>query len=121
MIARRRTHAKHANTALTDGQNALGEALRHYHTRTGLSIAQVAAEVGVDRVYLWRLETQDADWLHAPLTGDPPRRPSRDLIIRIAFAMGLTLDEADDLIMAAGYAPLWNPVKQRMQRGDDHG
>lgn len=93
------------------GQNLLGETLKHYRTRAPMTIAQVATEVGIDRVYLWRLETQDADWLHRPLDGEAPRQPSRDLIIRIAFALRLDLDEADELLMAAGYAPLWNPVK----------
>ena len=88
-------------------QNKVGAALKAYREAAGLSIGDVAIEVGVDRVWLWRLETQEADWLHRPLDGAPPRQPSRDLIIRIAFALRLTGDEADELLIEAGYAPLW--------------
>jgi transcriptional regulator with XRE-family HTH domain len=88
-------------------ENGLGATLRHYREQAGLTIPQLAEAVAVDRRYLWHLETQSADWTNRPLDDTPPAQPSRDLLIRIAIALHLALDQADDLLMTGGYAPLW--------------
>jgi hypothetical protein len=38
--------------------------------------------------------------------GGPAKQPSRDLIIRLGWTLELTLQELDELLMVAGYAPL---------------
>ena len=86
--------------------NELGEALRFYRMKRGITIAELASAVGVDRAFLYHLEDADADWLNPPLDARG-RQPTRDLMIRIAIVLRLDLDHADDLLMAAGYRPLW--------------
>jgi transcriptional regulator with XRE-family HTH domain len=88
-------------------ENALGAALKHYRDRAHKTIPAIADATGIDRVYLYRLEAQETDWLNRPLEGGRPKQPSRDLIIRIAWVLGVTLDECDELLMLAGYAPLY--------------
>jgi hypothetical protein len=88
-------------------ENSFGQRLHHYRKRASKSIPAVAIEVGVDRAYLYRLEAQGADWLNRPLEGGLPKHPSRDLVIRLAIALGLSLDECDELLLLAGYAPLF--------------
>ena len=101
--ARTRTHAlPHHDGA----PNELGVLLRHYRERAGKTIPQLAIEVGIDRTYLFRLESQPQDWLHRPLHGPPPKQPARDVIISIGVACGCTLDQVDELLLTAGYAPL---------------
>ena len=101
----------HTNTTQDRGKlqaiNELGETLRFYRMKRGLTIAELASAVGVDRAYLFQLEDTDADWLNPPLDERAPRPPTRDLMIRIAIVLRLDLDHADDLLMAAGYRPLW--------------
>lgn len=86
--------------------NQLGATLAHYREMAGLSIPQLAGAVAVDRAYLHALEVQPADWVNHALGGVPPRQPSRDLLIRIALVLHLSLDQCDDLLMSGGYAPL---------------
>ena len=35
------------------------------------------------------------------------KHPSHDLVIRLALALSLSLDECDELLLLAGYAPLF--------------
>jgi hypothetical protein len=84
-----------------------GETLQHYRTRRALSVAALASAVGCDRSVLQRLETERADPLNQRRDDRPPDMIPRDLVIRFGFALQLALDEVDDLLVAAGYAPLW--------------
>ncbi len=88
-------------------ENSFGQTLQQYRKRAEKSIPTIAVEVGVDRTYLYRLETQPSDWLNRPLEGGRLKHPSRDLVIRLAIALGLSLDECDELLLLAGYAPLF--------------
>ena len=109
-----RTHA-HACTAAPreydSAPNELGRMLRHYREQAGKNIPQLATEVGIDRTYLFRLEAQPQDWLHRPLHGSPPKQPARDVIISIGVACGCPLDQVDELLLVAGYAPLFGAAK----------
>ncbi len=107
-MARARTSAPTLTPLPDDGApNELGLMLRHYREQAGKTIPELAAETGVDRGYIYRLEMQPHDWLNRPLESAPVKQPSRDLIIRLAFALQLTADQADELLLAAGYAPLY--------------
>lgn len=88
-------------------ENMFGHTLQQYRKRAAKGILTIATEVGVDRTYLYRLETQPADWLNRPLEGGVLKHPSRDLVIRLAIALNLSLDECDELLLLAGYAPLF--------------
>jgi transcriptional regulator with XRE-family HTH domain len=86
--------------------NLLGSEIKRIRERAGRSIPDVADAAGIERTYLYKIENQEYDWLNRPLDGGPPRQPSRDLVIRIAWVLGMTLDECDELLLLAGYAPL---------------
>lgn len=87
--------------------NILGQTLKQYREQSGKSIAELALELGIDRSYLYRLETQEGDWLNRPLEGGPPKQPHRDLIIGLGIALGLDLNTTDELLLIAGYAPIF--------------
>ncbi len=88
-------------------ENRFGHTLQQYRKRAAKSMRAIAVEAGVDRTYLYRLETQPVDWLNRPLEGGLLKHPSRDLVIRLAISLGLSLDECDELLLLAGYAPLF--------------
>src|SRR4051794_25422438 len=101
--------------ATSPNQNLLGQALRQFREHSGKSVPQIALEIGVNRGYLWLLESTPADWLERTSTGaSQAHQPARDLIIRIAFALALTIDQADELLLLAGYAPLFPLPRRRM-------
>lgn len=89
-------------------ENMVGHALREYRARSGLRVSELAARAHIDRTYLHQFEGQRADWLNRPLQGSRVKRPSRDLVIRLIIGMRLTLEEADELLLLTGYAPLSN-------------
>ncbi len=79
---------------MTPVTTPLHERLRRLRAESGLSYQQLSARSYVDVAYLYRLETGRA------------ARPSRDILIRVALALGLPLELADELIAAAGHLPL---------------
>ncbi len=89
--------------------NVLGQMIKHHRQQRNTSVSALAADIGVDKGYLYRLEMQATDWLNRPLQGAPAKQPARDLVIRIAFALHLSIDECDELLLLAGYAPLFRP------------
>ena len=74
---------------------------------SGLSLSALARRSWLDISYVSRLVHLPCDPLN-PLHGDRAevRRPSRDTVIRLGLAMQLSLDSMDELLLAAGYAPL---------------
>jgi len=72
----------------------LQERLRCLRAESGLSYQQLSERSYVDVAYLHRLETGRA------------ARPSRDVLIRVALGLGLSLELADDLVASAGHLPL---------------
>ncbi len=73
------------------------ELLSLYFARADMSYSQLAAAVHRDVAYVHRL-----------LNGGQSR-PSPNTIIRLALALKLSVSEADEILMAAGYAPLVRP------------
>jgi transcriptional regulator with XRE-family HTH domain len=72
----------------------LQERVRRLRAEYGLSYQLLSERSGVDVAYLHRIETGKA------------HRPSRDILIRIAFGLGLEIEVADDLVRSAGHVPL---------------
>jgi len=68
--------------------------LRCHFNRAQLSYSKAAHLCWVDVGYLHRLVT------------GAKSGPSRDVVIRLAIGLGLTVPETDELLMAAGHAPL---------------
>ena len=83
--------------------STLGIALREYREEAGKTIFDVAVEAGIEQNYLSRIERDTVRGLY---------RPSRDLVIRLGMAIGLGIDGVDELLLDAGYAPLWDPRKK---------
>ncbi len=92
--------------------NLFGQRLRELLEQSGKSVAAIALEIGVNRRYLWLLESRPSDWLERPADGEVAPQPSRDLIIRLAFALDLDIDACDELLLLAGYAPLFPPARR---------
>lgn len=72
----------------------LADRLKQLRAAYGLSFQQLSERCYVDVAYLHRIETGRA------------RRPSRDVLIRIAFGLGLELEAADVLLTTAGHVSL---------------
>lgn len=81
----------------------LNRQLRH----SGLSLSALARRSWLDISYVSRLVHLPSDPLNPRLNDQrEKRRPSRDAVIRLGLAMQLALEEMDELLLAAGYAPL---------------
>jgi transcriptional regulator with XRE-family HTH domain len=80
------------------GESSFTKILRVHCERDGKSrYSEVAAAAYLDPAYVYRL-----------LTGEKSH-PSPNTIIRLALALRLTVSQTDELLMAAGYAPLAQP------------
>lgn len=66
--------------------------LRRYRTEAGQTLGQLARASKCDTSYLSRVESER-------------RVPSRDLLLRICDALGLTPEHRTRLTLAAGHAP----------------
>jgi transcriptional regulator with XRE-family HTH domain len=76
-----------------------GRTLRRLRLKTGKSRYRLAQYSGIDQAYLQRLETEER------------RNPSRDVVLALALALVegshlVSVDQVDELLLAAGYAPL---------------
>ena len=81
--------------------------LNRYLRRSGLSLSQLARRSWLDISYVSRLVHLTCDPLNPRLVDSGERRqPSRDTVIRLGLAMQLSMEEMDELLIAAGYAPL---------------
>lgn len=68
-------------------------AINELHTRSGLSLREVAQACDLDPTYV-----------HYILKG--ARRPQRDVIIALGFAYGLERVEVDEILLLAGHPPI---------------
>ena len=80
--------------------------LRRFMEGQGLSITSLARHSWLDVAYVWRLVRDENDLLNPQLGGPRARHPSRDAVIRLGLALRLGIEEMDELLLAAGYAPL---------------
>ncbi len=76
-----------------------GNTLKIYRKLTGKSRYRLAQLSGIDQAYLLRLERGEQT------------NPSRDLVIRLGLALvfgseAATLENVDELLLSAEYAPL---------------
>ena len=69
------------------------EVLNEHHTRSGMSLREVAQSCNFDHSYLSLV-----------LAGK--RQPRRDVIIALGFAYSLELGDVDEILLLAGYPPL---------------
>ena len=78
---------------------SIGELLSAYYERTDLSKAALARKAGMSEVYL-----------HQVFAGR--RNPSRDRLICLCVGLEVSLEEAQQLLKLASYAPLYPRLKR---------
>ena len=76
------------------GASAFGAALREWRTRRGLSQLDLAGDAGISSRHLSFVETGRS-------------QPSREMVLLLARALDVPLRDRNDLLSAAGYAPLY--------------
>ena len=72
----------------------LGALLRHWRSVRGMSQLDLASEAGSTPRYVSFVETGRSS-------------PSRQMVVRLARALGVPLRERNELLLAAGFAPLY--------------
>jgi hypothetical protein len=71
-----------------------------------MSAPRLADRSWLDSAYVWRLTREEADILNRRVTDGRIRHPTHDAVIKLGVGLGLAVDEMDELLLAAGYAPL---------------
>lgn len=94
-------------SAGNDGSESFTACLNRQLRRSSLSLSGLARRAWLDVSYVSRLVNLPCDPLN-PHADDrtEKRHPSRDTVIRLGLAMQLPMEEMDELLLAAGYAPL---------------
>ena len=92
-------------------EETFSECLRRLMQRHALNQTQLSQRAWLDFGYVSRLVHSTYDPLNPRLTDsakpvDSRRHPGRDVVIRLGIAMQLPIEEMDELLMRAGYAPL---------------
>jgi transcriptional regulator with XRE-family HTH domain len=81
--------------ALSTNGGGFGSSLRRYRLRSGHSQNSLAKAVGINASYINRMETGERD------------TPTRQVVAALVRTLGLAPDEADRLLIVAGYATSW--------------
>src|SRR3989304_4366367 len=92
--------------ALREEGQTFSALLRRLMDGQGFSISSLARHSWLDIAYVWRLVRDEKDLLNPQPGGPRARHPSRDAGIRLGLALRLGIEEMDELLLAAGYAPL---------------
>lgn len=95
------------DSSAVTGEEPFTTCLNRHLRHSGLSLSALARRSWLDVSYVSRLVNLPSDPLN-PRLGDRAdrRNPSRDTVIRLGLAMQLSMEEMDQLLLAAGYAPL---------------
>ena len=88
------------------GEETFSALLRRLMKSRRLSVALLAARSWLDSAYVWRLTREEIDILNRRVSDGRIRHPSRDAVIKLGLGLGLAVAEMDELLLAAGYAPL---------------
>ena len=94
-----------SGSRLAEGET-FSAVLRRLMEGQRLSISSLARHSWLDIAYVWRLVRDEKDLLNPQPGGPRARHPSRDAVIRLGLALRLGIEEMDELLLAAGYAPL---------------
>ena len=98
-----------ASSIARPARHELGELLRHWRAVRGMSQLDLASEARTTPRYVSFVETGRA-------------QPSRQMVVRLARTLDIPLRERNDLLLAAGYAPLYSlepltsPLLERVDR-----
>jgi hypothetical protein len=89
------------------GEASFTACLNRHLRRSGLSLTQLAGRSWLDISYVSRLVNLPCDPLNRRAEDrGGARHPSRDTVIRLGLAMQLPIEDLDELLLSAGYAPL---------------
>ena len=88
------------------GDPSFTTCLNRFLRRSGLSLTQLSRRSWLDISYVSRLVNLECDPLNPRMGEGRGRHPSRDTIIRLGIALQLPMEELDELLLSAGYAPL---------------
>ena len=77
-----------------------GETLRTYRRGTGQSQLEAALSAGISQRHLSFLESGRA-------------QPSRGMVLALGGTLGLSLAQQNDMLLAAGYAPMFEPENRK--------
>ncbi|HLG71549.1 MAG TPA: hypothetical protein VK009_14090 [Chloroflexota bacterium] len=109
---RRRVDVEPPQADARDQERSLDEetftqCLRRIMQGHGINMSQLARYSWLDVGYVSRLCNLNCDPRN-PVYRQPfeTRNPSRDVVIRLGLAMQLPMEEMEELLLAAGYAPL---------------
>lgn len=103
----RSVHAVSSPVPVLNGR--LGDLLRHWRSLRGKSQLELASDAGTTPRYMSFVETGRA-------------QPSRQMVVRLARALDVPLRERNQLLLAAGFAPLYSlepltsPVMERVDQ-----
>ena len=90
-------NGSHQSDLKIKSQPAYLDLLNEWHTRSGLSLREVAQACDLDYTYI-----------HYILKG--ARKPARDVIIALGFAYGLDRIDVDEILLLAGFPPIGRGV-----------
>ena len=93
-------------TRLPTAEESFSAVLQRLMKARGMSAPRLAARSWLDSAYVWRLTREEVDILNRRVGDGRIRHPSRDAVIKLGLGLGLGVDEMDELLLAAGYAPL---------------
>lgn len=96
-------NSRHQPDLNIKGQPAYLDLLNDWHTRSGLSLREVAQACDLDYTYI-----------HYILKG--ARKPARDVIIALGFAYGLERVDVDEILLLAGYPPIGRGLLRGFQQ-----
>lgn len=102
----RTARQRETNGRRQTGEETFSEVLRRLMKARGMSAPRLAHRSWLDSAYVWRLTREEVDILNRRVDDGRIRHPSRDAVIKLGLGLGLRVDEMDELLLAAGYAPL---------------
>ena len=86
---------------------SFAECLNRQMRDSGIGLRELARRSWLDIGYVSRLVNMEADLLNLRYGEQRPKhQPSRDAVIRLGLAMNLPIEEMDELLLTAGFAPL---------------
>lgn len=100
------TDAPHRFCPPTPQDEAFGACLGRFLARSGLSLTSLASRSWLDISYVSRLVHLRVDPLNPLEDERAAHHPSRDTIIRLGVGLNLPIEDLDELLLSAGYAPL---------------
>ena len=110
-----RAPARRDSAVSVESEETFTECLLRLKRVSGLTTRQLANSAWLTYPYVSRLINWESNLLSPRLERRrerEERHPSRDTVIRLGLAMHLPLEDMDELLMSAAYAPL---VRERIR------